>query len=143
MLIKGINDKAESLNETAQLISWINPGKAFILTPVRPPAENWVKVPDKDKLNSAYRIFNSYGIKTELLISDEGDNFTFSTDAENELLSILAVHPMKKTAVTEFLLKSDSNWSLIKELIEKKKIKEIDYSGTSFFVINERKDVMK
>ena len=127
MLVEGINDNIESLNEIAQLISWVNPGKAFILTPVRPPVENWVKIPNNHNLNTAYNIFNSYGIKTELLDSGEGADFTYSSDVENELLSILAVHPMKKIAVTEFLLKANSNWDLIEQLIKGKKIKRYAY----------------
>jgi wyosine [tRNA(Phe)-imidazoG37] synthetase (radical SAM superfamily) len=139
MLVKGINDNMESLNKTAQLISKIKPGKAYILTPVRPPAENWVKAPSEFSLGTAYRIFNSYGISTEFLVSEEGKNFTYSSDVENELLSILAVHPMKKVAVTEFLSKANSNWDLIDQLIENKKLKMIEYSGTTYIVKNERR----
>ena len=143
MLIREVNDNRQSINETAQLISRVNPARAFILTPVRPPAENWVKAPDKDDLNTAGRIFNSYGIKAELLASSEEVNFTYSSNVENELLSIIAVHPMKEDAIKEFLSKANSNWDLIEQLIENKKIKKIDYSGSSFFVKYERKEVIK
>ena len=143
MLIREVNDNRQSINETAQLISRVNPARAFILTPVRPPAENWVKAPDKDDLNTAGRIFNSYGIKAELLASSDEVNFTYSSNVENELLSIIAVHPMKEDAIKEFLSKANSNWDLIEQLIENKKIKKIDYSGSSFFVKYERKEVIK
>lgn len=143
MLIREVNDNRQSINETAQLISRVNPAKAFILTPVRPPAENWVKAPDKDDLNTAGMIFNSYGIKAELLASSDEVNFTYSSNVENELLSIIAVHPMKEDAIKEFLSKANSNWDLIEQLIENKKIKKIDYSGSSFFVKYERKEVIK
>ena len=143
MLVNGINDNIELLKETAQLISRLNPEKAFILTPVRPPAENWVKSSRKDNLNTAYNIFNNYGINTELLASGEGIDFTYSSDAENELLSIIAVHPMKETALAEFLTKANSNWDLIERLIKNKKIRRIDYSGSTFFVKYERKDLIK
>ena len=143
MLIREVNDNRQSINETAQLISRVNPARAFILTPVRPPAENWVKAPDKDDLNTAGMIFNSYGIKAELLASSDEVNFTYSSNVENELLSIIAVHPMKEDAIKEFLSKANSNWDLIEQLIENKKIKKIDYSGSSFFVKYERKEVIK
>jgi len=143
MLVKGINDGMESLNEIAQLISRVNPEKAFILTPVRPPAENWVKVSQEYNLNAAYHIFNSYGIKTKVLVSGEGIDFTYSSDVGNELLSILAVHPMKKIAVLEFLSKANSNWDLIEQLIKENKIKEVKYSGSSFFIKNKREAVIK
>jgi wyosine [tRNA(Phe)-imidazoG37] synthetase (radical SAM superfamily) len=143
MLIREINDDRQSINETAQLICRINPEKAFVLTPSRPPAEGWVKVSEDDNLNTARSIFNNYRIKAELLTSGEGIDFTYSSDVENELLSIIAVHPMKETAMADFLSKANSNWDLIEQLIENKKIKKIDYSGSSFFVKYERKDVIK
>jgi len=129
----------ESLNKTAQFINKLKPGKAYILTPVRPPAENWVKAPSEFSLGTAYRIFNSYGINTEFLVSEEGKNFTYSSDVENELLSILAVHPMKKIAVAEFLEKANSNWDLVNSLIENEQLKMIEYSGTTYIVKNERR----
>lgn len=139
MLVRGINDNMESLNKIAQLTGRINPETAFILTPVRPPAENWVKVPLEYNLDTAFRIFNSYGIKTEFLVSENGKDFTYSSNVENELLSILAVHPMKKAAVQEFLSKANSGWDLIKKLIKNKKLKEIKYSDTTFLVKDERR----
>ena len=42
----------------------------------------------------------------ELLTGSEGTDFSYSSDAEKELLSILAVHPMRKDAVEKFLNKA-------------------------------------
>lgn len=42
MLIKGINDSKEEIEMLGDFIAGLHPGKGFI-TPVRPPAENWVK----------------------------------------------------------------------------------------------------
>ena len=50
---------------------------------------------------------------------------------------------LKEDAIKEFLSKANSNWDLIEQLIENKKIKKIDYSGSSFFVKYERKEVIK
>ncbi len=55
-----------------------------------------------------------------MLTGNEGTNFSFSSDIEKELLSILAVHPMRKDAVEEFLSKANSNRDLINNLIGKK-----------------------
>lgn len=139
MIVRGINDNMESINKIARLIDRVNPNTAYILTPVRPPAENWVKVPLEYNLNTAYQTFNSYGIKTEILTSEDGKDFTYSSNVETELLSILAVHPMKKAAVEEFLSKANSSWDLIKQLIKNNKLREIKYSGMTFLVKNERR----
>ena len=47
MLVKGINDNIESLNIIADLIRDIHPNVVFVNVPVRPPAEQWVKIPDE------------------------------------------------------------------------------------------------
>jgi len=134
MLVKGINDSVESINKTAQVISEINPHKSYILVPTRPPAEKFVKPPSEEYLNTAYQIFSNFINKVELVTNNEGTDFTYSSDVEKELLSILAVHPMRKDAVEEFLSRSKSSWNLIDNLIKKRELKEVTYSGKTFFI---------
>jgi wyosine [tRNA(Phe)-imidazoG37] synthetase (radical SAM superfamily) len=139
MLVKGINDGFDSLCKTAEFIKGINPGKAFILAPTRPPAEQDIESPDEKKLNAAYQIFNDLNIPTELLIYNEGLDFTYSSNVEKELLSILAVHPMRKDAVEEFMKKADANNGLLASLLETKTITEVQYNNNIFYVKNIRR----
>ncbi|MFH1195824.1 MAG: radical SAM protein [bacterium] len=136
MLVKGVNDNLESLNKTAQIIREINPHKSYILVPIRPPAEEVVKVPTEENLNTAYQIFNGYLNNVELIINSEGTNFSYSSDAENELMSILAVHPMRKDAIEEFLNKSKSNWDMIYKMIENNLVRTVEYSSDFYFLKN-------
>ncbi|MGB5287938.1 MAG: radical SAM protein [Ignavibacteriaceae bacterium] len=136
MLVKGINDYVESIKSTAEVIKQLNPDKSYILLPTRPPAEKSVVAPDEEDLNMAYQEFNSYINTVELLTGSEGTDFTYSTDAEKELLSILAVHPMRKDAVESFLSKAQANWDLIERLTNKNILKEIQYSGNTFYLKN-------
>lgn len=134
MLVKGINDNVESLNKTAQVISEINPHKSYILVPTRPPAEKSVKKPTEETLNTAYQIFSSLINDVELLAYNEGTNFTYLSDAEKELLSILSVHPMRKDAVEVFLSRANSDWDLIDNLVKNKMIRIVEYSNNIFFL---------
>ena len=134
MLVKGINDGIDSLQGTAQLMIEINPYIAYLLVPTRPPAEIYVEPPSKDNLNLAYQTFRDLIKSVELLIYSEGTNFSYSSDAEKELLSILEVHPMQKDAVEIFLSKADSDWKLIENLISRNVVKEVRYSGNKYFV---------
>lgn len=134
MLIKGFNDTLESLNKTAQIISKINPHKSYIMIPTRPPAEKLVKGPSEEGLNNAYQIYSSLIGQTELINYSEGTDFAFFSDAGKELLDILAVHPMRKDAVEEFLSKSHSKWKLIDDLIEKEVLIKTYYSGNEYFI---------
>ena len=134
MLVNSVNDNLESLSKTAQLIREINPSKSYILTPTRPPAEKSVKVPSEYILNMAYRIYSSLLNNVELIVYNEGVDFSYSSDAEKELLSILSVHPMRKDAVEEFLLKANSGWKLFDDLKNMRVLQEIEYSGSTYFI---------
>ena len=138
MLVKSMNDDTDSIYKTAETVKTINPSKAYILVPTRPPAETYVTAPDEDTLNKAYQIFKDFNIDTELLTHFEGDEFTFSSDLEKELLSILAVHPMRIDSVRKFLAKSNSKWNVVEELINSKKIKEVIYNNNSYFISTNR-----
>lgn len=141
MLVKGINDEIDSIESTAEFIKEINSDKAYILIPVRPPAEEFVEPPSEENLNAAYQIFSSSINNVELLAYSEGTDFGYSSDAEKELLSILAVHPMTKNAVELFLKKAGSGWDIIEELINNKILREVQYAGKKFFVKNIRHKV--
>jgi wyosine [tRNA(Phe)-imidazoG37] synthetase (radical SAM superfamily) len=136
MLVRGINDNVNSLQKTAELIKKINPQTAYILVPTRPPAEEFVEPPSEENLNLAYQVYSGLLKNVELLISSEGTDFSFYSDVEKELVSILSVHPMSSDAVNKFLNKANSNWELIKNLIDKNVLKEINYSGKTFLVKN-------
>ena len=136
MLVKGVNDNVESIKKTVEFIKQLNPDKAYILVPIRPPAEKFVEPPSEENLNEAYQIFNASINNVELLVYSEGTDFCYSSDAEKELLSILAVHPMRKDAVESFLLKAQADWNLIERLIKKNILKEIQYSGNTFYIKN-------
>lgn len=136
MLVKGLNDNPKSLNKTAEFISKIKSDKSYILVPTRPPAEKFVESPTAENINIGYQIFNEALNNIELLIGNEGTDFTYSSDAEKELLSILAVHPMRSDAVEMFLEKASLSWELIRNLISKNILMEVSYSGKTFFVKN-------
>lgn len=136
MLVNGLNDGIDSIKSTSEFIKKINPDTAYILVPTRPPAESFVQPPSEETLNIAYQIFNSSISNVELLAGKEGIDFSYSSDVEKELLSILAVHPMQLEAVEKYLFKAKADWTLIDALIQKDILKEVEYSGHKFLVRN-------
>ncbi|MGC8900285.1 MAG: radical SAM protein [bacterium] len=136
MLVKGLNDSQIVLEQTASFIGDIQPSIAYILVPTRPPAENWVVPPDEITLNIAYQIFVRSVKNVELLTHSEGTHFTFTGDAEKDLISILAVHPMNKKAVKEFLDRSNNDWGMIDKLIQTNIIRQVKYNGNEYFIRN-------
>jgi wyosine [tRNA(Phe)-imidazoG37] synthetase (radical SAM superfamily) len=132
MLVHNVNDGATSIHATADLIRTVNPRKAYILIPTRPPAVSTVVPADSSALTAAYQTFLDFGIDAELVVNTEGTDFTFCTDLEKELLNILSVHPMRTDAVEKFLARSHSGWEVIERLKQKHEVNEVTYNTQSF-----------
>ena len=133
MLVKGINDGMDDVNAIAEFLIQLKPAKAYLSIPTRPPAEKWAKPPSEDALNRAFQILSKNRIKTEYLIGYEGNAFAFTGNVEEDLLSITSVHPMREDAVTEFLCKAKADWSVVKKLINEKKMVETEYREKRFY----------
>jgi wyosine [tRNA(Phe)-imidazoG37] synthetase (radical SAM superfamily) len=136
MLVRGINDDSEILQEMAQRLSKINLKKAYLAIPTRPPAENWVYPPSPEDINMAFQIFCERIDEVEYLIGYEGNAFAFTGNAEKDLLSITSVHPMRRDAVDNFLAKAGKDWAIVYKLISQSQIIETAYNGQKFYIRN-------
>ena len=134
MLISGINDSQDQLLEIAEFIGEIEPKYAYLSIPIRPPSEDWVRSPDEDTINKAYQVFSSRTDSVEYLIGYEGNAFAFTGNVEEDLLSITSVHPMRKDAVEDFLMRAGSDWLVVESMIVQDKLVEVGYSGRTFYV---------
>lgn len=136
MLIDGLNDNEDELIKVAHFIVKVDPEIAYLTIPTRPTPLKNIHRPDKTKTINAYRIIKSIYNNTELLNEYEGNEFSTGSETEKSLISIMAVHPMRKDAVEKYLKKSNSNWNTVSKLIEEKKIKELIYDGNTFYKKN-------
>ncbi len=138
MLVAGVNDDEGEMMLVAEFLGKLNPSKAYISIPTRPPAEGWVEPASPESIAMAYGIFCSVlgEERVEHLIGYEGNEFAFTGDVENDLLSITAVHPMRKDAVEEFLRKAKSDWSVVERLVESGRMVRLEYRGQVFYMRN-------
>lgn len=134
MLVRSLNDSEDQIKETADFIGQLLPDTSYLSVPIRPPAEEYVQPPKEDKLIRLYQIFGSEIKEVEMLIGYEGNAFAFTGDAEKDLLSITAVHPMREDAVTEFLKKAHEEWCVVERLVDKGMLVERDFQGNKFYV---------
>lgn len=135
MLIDGINDGAEEVKKIAEFLSKINPSRAYVAVPTRPPAKKLIKPAGEHVINTAYQIFSDILVgKVEYLMGYEGNAFAFTGNVEEDLLSITSVHPMREEAVKEFLKKGNANWNVIDRLVEEEKIIKLMYQGNTFYM---------
>jgi len=134
MLVKDINTSEQSLVKVADYIAEINPDIAYLAIPIRPPAQQWIEMPDEHTVNLAYQIFKDRQINAELLINKEENTYSLVDNFEKYLLSIVAVHPLREEVVEQLLQQVNANWNIINILIDQKKIKRIKYSGSNFYL---------
>jgi wyosine [tRNA(Phe)-imidazoG37] synthetase (radical SAM superfamily) len=134
MLIEGINDSRESVASVAEFLFQLKPHKAYLAIPTRPPAETNIRAPDENIITQAYQLMKERSVDVEYLIEYEGDAFALTGGAEQDLLAITAVHPMREEAVKMLLAKADADWSLIQRLLAEKKLKRLEFSGECFYV---------
>ena len=114
MIMKDINDTPEALEKIKQKLDLINPDRIDINVPIRPPAESWVKVPDKSVLELIKEVFEDYN---DISLPEHGKFNVSTTDLSRELLNIIERHPMHQEQIIEtFLSEEISEEYIIQEL---------------------------
>ncbi|RLC94902.1 MAG: radical SAM protein [Chloroflexi bacterium] len=134
MLVAGVNDDDALLGQMADFVGRLRPAVAYLSVPTRPPAERWVRPPDEGTIVRAHQIFSANVARAEYLIGYEGNEFAFTGNVEDDLLSITAVHPMREEAVDEFLARAGADWPVVRELIARGQLVETGYGGFKFYV---------
>jgi wyosine [tRNA(Phe)-imidazoG37] synthetase (radical SAM superfamily) len=134
MLVAGVNDDEQQLNDIAHHLVHLQPDRAYLAIPTRPPAEVWAQPPDEQVLHRAYRIFHDQIEPVEYLIGYEGNAFAFTGDVEQDLLSITAVHPMREDAVDGYLARAGAGWPAIHRLVAQGELVALEHGGHTFYV---------
>lgn len=60
--------------------------------------------------------------------------FAFTGNAEEDLLSITSVHPMREEAVRALLEKAQADWGAVRRLIQENKLIEVEYENRKFYM---------
>ena len=136
MLVGNIPIDVDTFKEMAYFLSKLNPAKAYLSIPIRPPAENWVRPPLPGDINIAFQLFQEKFAQVEYLIGYEGDAFAYTGNVEDDLLSITSVHPMRRSAVSDFLKKAAVDWSVVHQLMAQSRLVETEYEGQTFYLRN-------
>jgi wyosine [tRNA(Phe)-imidazoG37] synthetase (radical SAM superfamily) len=110
--------------------------KAYIAIPTRPPTEKWVKPAKEEVINAAFQIFSEKlgSNRVEYLIGYEGNAFAFTGDVKEDLLGIMAVHPMREEAVKEFLKKAGADWKIVEDLLHAGELARIQFEGNIYYM---------
>ena len=141
MLIDGVNSERSEIKQIADELSKIDPDKVYLAIPTRPPAENWVKPVNEEKLVESYEVFSeSLGRdRVELLIGYEGMEFRIGRDPVKDLLSIATIHPIRLDYIYQILSKLIHNPNeLIERLVNSGEMRIVKYRGKTFLIRRRR-----
>ncbi len=141
MLVSGLNDNENEYLEIANFLRQMKFSKIYIMIPIRPPAERWVKKPAEENVLAAYSIYSNIlgKEKVELLISHESSDFRFEEDLVKDIAKTVFVHPIRLSYVRKLAEEKgiDVNELLVK--LEKAGVVMIEYEGEEFLVPKTRK----
>jgi wyosine [tRNA(Phe)-imidazoG37] synthetase (radical SAM superfamily) len=134
MLVKGVNDGDDHIQEVADFLDRLGPGTAYLSIATRPPAEEWVQAPSEEVINRAYQILSRKLGRVEYLIGYEGNAFAFTGNVQEDLLSITAVHPMREDAVGQLLARAGAEWPLVHGLVAQGRLVKTEYEGKWYYM---------
>jgi wyosine [tRNA(Phe)-imidazoG37] synthetase (radical SAM superfamily) len=134
MLVHGVNDRSRDIEDVAEYLARLQPAKAYLSVPTRPPAKRGVHPPTETTLNMAYQVIGKHVEKVQCLFGYEGNDFSFTGNVEDDLLNIVAVHPMQEEAVEVFLTKAGADWALIDTLIGQGRLLAVVHEGKKFYL---------
>jgi wyosine [tRNA(Phe)-imidazoG37] synthetase (radical SAM superfamily) len=134
MLIREVNDTPKEIEQITVFLSRLKPDVSYLAIPVRPPAEKTVRAAGESALNYAYQIMSRRLGNVEFLTGYEGSAFASTGNAEDDLLKITSVHPMREEAVRELIVKTGGEWKVVEDLLKAEKLVKVDYQANRYYI---------
>ena len=133
MLVDGINDSKKEFKEIRRNLESIKPDRIYLNFPIRPPAETWVKIPDKQVLKIAEEIL---GDVFEITYEELGEfSIERLTNPIEAIENIIRRHPMREEQIYQILDKYPKKHleEALNELIKSNQVMINRYRGTTFY----------
>lgn len=135
MLIKNINDSNVEINGLAKYLNTLKTEASYFTVPIFPPEKSYAVSPEADILEHLKDLIKEKVTKPVLLCCPEDEEFIATDDFENELLGLLAIHPVGKDAV-KYYINNEKDRNKLNEMIDNKTIKEVEFHGKYYFMEN-------
>jgi wyosine [tRNA(Phe)-imidazoG37] synthetase (radical SAM superfamily) len=135
MLVEGLDDDEASVTRTAAFVSALEPARAYLAIPTRPPAESWVRGPALEVVRRAAEIFRAMEVPTTLLVEEIAEHeqpFAVADSPSDGLVGISAVHPMTLEAARDYLSRSGADWSVAQSLLDDGRLVAVRHGGRTY-----------
>lgn len=96
----------------------LEPRRAYVTVPTRPPAEAWAHAPSATTVRLAADALRAAEVPTTCLVDEADEPFAPALDPVDDFLGIVAVHPMTEIAARGYLERSGASWSIAQQLLD-------------------------
>ena len=129
MLVAGVNDSIASLESLADALAKVSPERVFIGAPIRPPAEEWVRVPSSRNIMMAMEMLGA----EDSTYSETGEfGWREFESAEEAILRTAGRHPLRLEQARS--IEASFNSEVVDALIGSGRLAVREYGGRSFLV---------
>ncbi|MCF2144530.1 MAG: radical SAM protein [Candidatus Heimdallarchaeota archaeon] len=138
MLVKGLNDSEETIQELKTVLDKLRSERVYVNVPIRPPAEKWVEIPDKEVV---LRICKTLGA-TNLAFYESTTGFTIQSqeEIEEEILKITTRHPLREDQILHLTaMPTEKIRKLLETMVKQEKLKKMLYNEQVFYENAKRK----
>jgi len=134
MLLRGINDDRQSLEEIRAIIELLKADKIHLTAPIRPPTESWIQCPTKEGVELAMSVIpgaldttgpeeGSFGSRRERVVED--------------VLSMARIHPMREEQVLDVFrdagLPQEEAFDILMHLLDDDIMVRAEHRGKMFY----------
>jgi len=131
MLVKDMNDTEEELKSIKNAVDLINPDRVYILTPIRPPAESWVKPSDPENILRAQEMIGESISVAELETGQFG--LGEFLDARQAILEIGSRHPLRREQADE-IERAFSKAGVVRQMLETTELVSVEYNNEEYLL---------
>ena len=133
MLVEGLNDNMDDILQIKNVIEKMACDRVYVNVPIRPPAENWVTIPEKNRIIEICKELNAYNIAH--YESTTGFQLNKEANLENQILKITTRHPLRETQIISMLdLPKREVMTLLENMTKEEKIRKVVYNNQIFWI---------
>lgn len=131
MLVRGLNDTEEELLSIRQAVSMLKPDRVYMATPIRPPAESWVKPSRPEAILKAQHVLGHVMTVTDRELGDFGVG-----GLDNAKLAIIEIgsrHPLLLEQAVE-IEEAFTDTGTVTQMLEAGELLEVEYNGETYLL---------